>query len=179
MHDNYKCRNCPSNNTCNAERWTIDSSIIISILKQEPNHILHEDKLNEIKNNQKGFVMHIILAEVYKEIIKFIEEKLRQEMNYYHKYQENESKFKSILEIINNLKQVLDGLDILEFDFESSNKTNELLTLPGLRMKSRDCMIIATAESYLNTHFLHKDGGITGDEQNIRDFGFKINFVPL
>jgi hypothetical protein len=54
----------------------IDSSIILNIIKHEKNCDIFEDKLNNVLNEGAGFITHISLSEVYKEVLEFIKKEI-------------------------------------------------------------------------------------------------------
>ena len=177
---NYKCRTCVIKDTCNVEKVTIDSSILLSIIKHEDTRMLCEERLNQIKKDGKGFVNHIILAEVYKETINFIEKetkKLEDEFNLLHLSVPWE--LKKILEIISVLRNVLEDLKVVEIDKEAWGFSNKLFSLPRADMKNRDIINLGTAESHLHNKFLFIDKGIESAKKSIEDLGFKIKLEPL
>ena len=177
---NYKCRGCTIKETCNVEKVTIDSSILLSIIKHEDTYLLCEERLNQIKKDGKGFVNHIILAEVYEETINFIEKetkKLEEEFNMPHL--SVPWKLKKILEIIDVLKNILEDLDVVEIDKEAGHYSNKLFSLPRVDMKNRDIINLGTAESHLHNKFLFIDEGINSAKKSILDLGFKIELEPI
>lgn len=172
----YRCRDCDFRESCNEERVMIDSSIILSILKNEPLGIKCEEKLKHIKKYGQGFITHISLAEIYEETLNFIEEQIENEgLNSFNIPSKAESyKGHLILEIINSLKEILKGLKTAELDGIALSSVNKLFSESRLKMLNRDRLILGTAESHLHTHFIFIDNAIKNDEETIRRIDFKI-----
>jgi len=177
---NYECLKCPQKEHCLIERAMVDASIILAIIKDEKNHKDCEEELERVKKEGKCFITHLGLAEVYKKTFEFIEEQVAEMYNECNRIETTKARrYEAILRTTNSLKQILTGFKILEIKSESIEKINQLLNYEGLRMGSRDRIILGIAESYSNLKFIFIDKGISGDSENLKNFGFKIKLESL
>lgn len=181
MYGHFKCRDCDQKESCNANRTMIDSSIILNMIKHENNCDICEDKFNQVLREGRGFITHIILAEVYKETIKFIYEEIeRRDLNNFTVEALSKlHKEKLILEIINELDNILEKLYIKELDKTALEYALKLFNLPRIDMGDRDKIILGIAESHIHKQFLFIDSGIKSAEKSIREIGFNINLEHL
>ncbi len=158
----------------------VDSSVILAIIKDEDPDKGCEERLEKAKKEGKCFITHLGFAEIYKKTFEFIEEHIAEMYGECSRIETTEARrYQAILRTINSLNNLLTGFKLLEIRLESIEKINQLLTCEGLRMGSRDRIILGVAESYLNTKFIFIDKGIDGDSENIKKKGFKIKLESL
>ena len=181
LYHHFKCRICDKKEFCTAGRTMIDSSIILSMLKHEKNCDVCEDRFNQILKEGMGFITHINLSEVYGGTIDFIYEEIEKRGLKEFTIEEfsKPHKEKLTLEIINELKKILNKLRIVEIDKIALEYVGKLFNLPRIDMGNRDRIILGTAESYAHRRFLFSDLGIKSVEKSIREIGFKIELEHL
>ena len=181
LYHHFKCRICDKKDFCTVGRTMIDSSILLSMLKHEKNCDVCEDKFNQVLKEGRGFITHLSLSEVYGGTIEFIYEEIEKRgLNEFNIEELSKPhKEKLVLEIINELKNILNKLHVSEIDKIALEYAKKLFNLPRIDMGDRDKIILGTAESHAHQKFLFSDKGIKSAEKSIREIGFRIELDHL
>jgi hypothetical protein len=158
----------------------VDSSVILAIVKDEDRKKICEEKLNEAKRAGRCFMTHVGLGEIYKGAFEFISQELNGGYeDFDRKDMANRYKIEFMQRTLNALNMIMEDIKVLEFDKDCSEKINELFRCDGLRMGSRDRLILGIAEAHANTNFISLDNGIKEDYMNLENLGFHIEINSL